>query len=970
MTRALIASLVLAAAVSADAASEYPPWYRWKTITTEHFSIHYPEREEETARRAAAICESVHERLVPLMNWEPAERTHLVLTDHVDVSNGSATPFPLNRMVVYLSAPGGDPVSALAYYDDWLELVITHEYAHILHLDQARRGNRLVRRIFGRNPASFPNIFTPLWITEGFATMIESDLTDAGRVKGTFVEMVIRTAAIEERLPSLGQAAGLTPFWPGGSSRYFYGSKFLAWIARRHGIEAVTRYFNDYSGNLVPFLVNRTAKRVFGETFNAMWDEWRREQQAIYAEELERIRAAGTVPVERLTRLGYQTKHPAISPDGTRIAYAHRGPYERPTIRIWDVATGRDVETHRVNTTMPLSWSPDGQTIAYADLEFDGSFAMLSDLYLWRVGDRRERRLTEGARLKDPAFTSDGRSLIAVQNESGLNRLVEVDIVTGAIRVLFEPDGETQFSEPNVSGGRIVLAEWKDGRIDVVTYTRDGQRIANLTSGLPRSVNAAPRFTADGETILFTSDFTGIANIYAVRADGGEFQRLTNVYGGAFFPTSLDGRTVWFSDYHSEGFDLARFEATRTFETAPRTLPPPSALASRIEADAPVTLTEPPRRYAALRSILPQWWSPVITSTASGDENEATLGVTTSGGDVLGFHQYTATVVAEIRDKGEEDIESDLEYALVYAYDRLYPTLTLAAIRYDDNPISFRTNTGLLRFRTENRRLFAQLSVPWRTIERQAYGWIGVVRDDVDGDAPAGIPPELLDQFGVFRGTLQGVRIGALFNSARVEGFSVSRENGVTARVDYENLSRSFGSDRSMHQLRTDLRGYLAIPYRRSPLGRHVLAARLAGGRTSGDFVLQRELRVGGTGMGELLGIETRNFPVRGYSTGTLRGDRAALASLEYRLPLWQIDRGPATWPLFFNRIVGDVFVDWGTAWRDGSRRSIGSIGAEAALDLFLGYAAPLRYRAGVAYLLREPGKGSLQPYVTLETSF
>jgi hypothetical protein len=40
----------------------------------------------------------------------------------------------------------------LVNYDDWLRLVITHEYAHILHLDTAAGLNLALRRVFGRVP--------------------------------------------------------------------------------------------------------------------------------------------------------------------------------------------------------------------------------------------------------------------------------------------------------------------------------------------------------------------------------------------------------------------------------------------------------------------------------------------------------------------------------------------------------------------------------------------------------------------------------------------------------------------------------------------------------------------------------------------------------------------------------------------------------------------------------------------------
>ncbi len=310
--------------------------------------------------------------------------------------------------------------------------------------------------------------------------------------------------------------------------------------------------------------------------------------------------------------------------------------------------------------------------------------------------------------------------------------------------------------------------------------------------------------------------------------------------------------------------------------------------------------------------------------------------------------------------------------SLVYSYDRLYPTLTGAAVRYEDDVIAFRTSpTDVVTYTETTLRLLAQVSAPLRRYDWQAFGYVAGIRDHITGDAPPGVSDFDLERVGAFRGTLQGLRLGAAFNNARTHGFSISPENGITARFDYENLSQNLGSDLSSQSMRADVRGFLAIPFSRSPLGRHVLAARVAGGRTTGDFILQRELRVGGEGSGEFLTFSTRHFPVRGYDSSTLRGTRAAIGSLEYRVPLWQINRGPATWPFFFNRLVGDVFVDAGRAWTRGTDgRTIASTGLEIALDMYLGYTTPLRFRAGAAYRLRDPDKGEVQPYLALESSF
>ena len=931
--RRLLIFLAFLAPVTVRAASEYPPGFNWRTITTDHFLVHFHQGEEDLARRAAAIAEDAHRRLVPMLGWEPQERTHLILTDHVDVSNGSATPFPNNRIEIYVSAPGADPSSPIEYYDSWLNLVITHEYAHILHLDQARGFAGGIRKVFGRHLfLGFPNLFSPLWLTEGLATLVESEATDAGRLKGTYVDMILRTAAVEDRFATEGQASGLSPQWPSGSARYFYGSKFLEWLGRKHGSGKIREYINEYSSNILPFRLNATAKDVYGAGMKQLWNEWSAEQQQIYRN--EKAALGSLTSPQSITDLGYETKYPLLSPDGSRLAYTHEGPYERPTIRVREMADGREAAIHEVNSSSSLSWHPDGTGIAYSQLEFVGSLSVLSDVYLWEIG-RGARRITTGARVKDPAFTPDGGTLVAVENRAGLNRIVEIDVATGAIRPLITPRGFIQFSEPVVShdGQRLAVAQWDQGRVDIVTYDRSGRQLATLTESFQRATNASPRFSADGSTVYFTSDLTGIPNIFSVAAAGGELRRLTNLYGGAFFPTTRDGRRFYYSDYSSRGFDIAMFDASADYPVTARVLRP-------AVDRAPEQSTHESTPYSAWSSLRPRWWFPVIaTEVGANDKTELTVGATTSGADVLGFHSYAAT--ATVTTGGAE---SDSHYSLFYAYDRLYPTISLGALRFDDG-----TET--------TQRFIGQVLVPFRRVQWRSSAWAGMVRDDISDSSTAS---------GLFRGTLQGLRAGAIFSNAREYPYSVSPENGFSARADYENLSEALGSDASLQQLRGDVRGYLTIPWSRAPLGRHVLAVRVAGARNHGDFVRQRELLVGGNEDIGFPDLDIRRLPVRGYANGTLRGQRAAIASLEYRFPIWEIERGPSTLPLFFNRIIGDVFADAGRS----ADRTIASAGAEVGIDLHFGHILPLRYRIGLAYPLREPGKGEVKGYAAFATSF
>src|SRR5438046_10523605 len=113
--------------------------------------------------------------------------------------------------------------------------------------------------------------------------------------------MVLRTAAIENRWLTQAQAGGLSPTWPGGSARYFYGSKFLGWVAQTQGMNQLAEYFHDYAGNFIPYRVNASAKNVFGKSINELWRTWSDEQQRIHRDEHERLAGAGFTTRGRLT---------------------------------------------------------------------------------------------------------------------------------------------------------------------------------------------------------------------------------------------------------------------------------------------------------------------------------------------------------------------------------------------------------------------------------------------------------------------------------------------------------------------------------------------------------------------------------------------------------------------------------------------------------------------------------------------
>ena len=105
----------------------------WCTLSTPHFRVHYTASAETWAREAAARLESIRERVVAEVGYDPPEVVDVLVSDPVADANGQALPIlGWPRMILWTNPPG--PESELGHYGDWTELLITHEETHLVHL--------------------------------------------------------------------------------------------------------------------------------------------------------------------------------------------------------------------------------------------------------------------------------------------------------------------------------------------------------------------------------------------------------------------------------------------------------------------------------------------------------------------------------------------------------------------------------------------------------------------------------------------------------------------------------------------------------------------------------------------------------------------------------------------------------------------------------------------------------------------
>jgi outer membrane protein assembly factor BamA len=207
-------------------------------------------------------------------------------------------------------------------------------------------------------------------------------------------------------------------------------------------------------------------------------------------------------------------------------------------------------------------------------------------------------------------------------------------------------------------------------------------------------------------------------------------------------------------------------------------------------------------------------------------------------------------------------------------------------------------------------------------------------------------------------GVFASGRVSYQYNNSRRYDFSISPEHGRTIEIGYERMDKSLGSDFELNKYTADWHEYVNFPWKH-----HVLLVRGFAGSSTGDVIPQRAFQLGGDMPGDItLNVDDQTVHLRGYPVNAFRGQKAALATLEYRFPLQNLETGSGTTPFFFRRVHGAVFAEAGNAW-DRTFESSDlkrSVGAEVRFDMYLFYYLPITLRLGGAFGLDEEGISQL----------
>ncbi len=954
---------VASALASPEARAANDPSLAWHTLETAHFRITYYSGEAEVAQHVADLAEGIHARLAPILGWTSGERTELILGDQTDGANGSATALPYNAIRLNVTAP--DDLSPLGDVDDWYLELLTHEYTHILHTDLIRGVPALVNALIGKTLA--PNQVQPRWLLEGLAVYEETSKTSGGRLRSSLWNMYMRADVLEDNVATLDQFSNSVRRWPQGNLWYLYGSFFLRWIAETYGEVAIKKMIDDYGRQIVPYAINRSIRRATGRTFEELFPAWIETLNRIYSTQASTVRARGIREGKRLTRGGQNAQHPRWIPKNAwpehagSLIYARddghstAGLYALPVVRdARGVVTGAREQNRellvRLSGDGSPSFEPDGSLVFNSTDVYNNLFAF-NDLFELKTGKKSpsgmegtRTRWTHGFRASDPDVSPDGRRVVFTTNHRGTTYLQIGDVHSDGIENVyalvksgsfeqaftprFSPDGRhVAYSAWTYGGYRdIRLVDVKDGSFVSITHDR--------------AVDGGPSFTADGKWLLFHSDRTGIMNVFAWELKTGRLRQVTNVINGAFQPeVSPDGKTIAYLGYTSQGFDIFAlpFDEESWLDALPYIDDRPSP-----PADAP-RMAHTILPYNPLHTLLPRRYSVQITPGNFG--NAAILSAV--GGDIAGHHSLSASITTEFE-------KPELQGSLSYTYGRLPVDISANVYR----SIAPRGGYSLGRYKPSyvQETVGAETGVTYamnRAFDSQSFS-LTYSAARTGGELPS--PVDKIDPYETpvipTRGIVGFLHLGWSYSNAERFLWSVGPERGFSVSANLELTDPALASDFTGYSTSANFVSYYRMPW----LEHHALALHAGGGTSGGNYPGRGAFYVGG--YVDLPVVDTvRNTLIqggvvlRGYPVVAESGRSYALFNAEYRFPIANFDRGPSTLPFFFNRISGNAFVDYGSAFDDAAVAKFKTgTGGELWFDATLGYIIGFTFRLGYAH--------------------
>lgn len=533
------------------------------------------------------------------------------------------------------------------------------------------------------------------------------------------------------------------------------------------------------------------------------------------------------------------------------------------------------------------------------------------------------RPIPNTLRGTEPSVSPDGKKVAYLEYTDGTLNLVTINLDgTDKKHLTTFNDGTwMQRADWSPDGKQIVLSMFRNFQQDLYILDADGGGEMRPIM-FDRWEDQDPFWAADGK-IYFSSDPTGIFNIYAYDPTTKKIEQVTNVIGGAEAPSLTPQGNLLYSAYTGHGWktyglpksDFFHKDATASFDLDYSVEAVKEDLAFREDLSAYV-----PVKYKG--ELMAPTGAPIMRVTNDGMDNLALQ---------VGGYVFMQDFVENHGAFLQALIGEDMLVMGQYFYQGWYPTVYLTAYHYsvkynygflldDDNNVATTKDQSTLEGKNQQYANVGMLSVdyPWndrfRTTAFARYMEFGFRTTTEANFTPY--------QYGVEAGLMANfTNIGYFTNSANPTGgrnidltYTYGYSDVVYApqgghSVDDGELLDNYGFNK------VELRWTEQIPTPWLTSRRHTIQLDFQGGFIDRNVDRNDEFRGGGQHPYYWGSDSLRpNTLFAGYPSNSLSGETMAIVNLAYRFPIRR-ELNKRVGPFYFYDITGQVMGSAGNFW-------------------------------------------------------
>ncbi|HKI77783.1 MAG TPA: DPP IV N-terminal domain-containing protein [Ignavibacteriaceae bacterium] len=555
--------------------------FTWYYIQTDHFDIYFSQRGANLAEFTSKAAEEALTSLEKSFEYKINNRIIIIIYNSTnDFQETNTTDQYLSEGIEGFTEPFKNRVviQFMGSFKDFRHL-IHHELSHAV-INDMFFGGSLQNVIKNRITTNLPG-----WFNEGMAEYqsVEWDVNE---------DMFLRDAAISEYLPDIDQLNGYFNY-RGGQSVFYY-------IAQVYGKEKIGELINKIKGT---GSVEAGLKASIGLDIEELSKRWKRFMKKMFWPDIA-IRKYPDDFAKRLTDPekgdGFYNTSPVLSPQGDKIAFISNRDYYFD-VYIMNAIDGKIIKKlvqgnttadfEQLNVVTPgLTWSPDGKKIALS-AKSDG----YDVLYVIDVeSEDKETLPIQLDGIKSLSWSPDGRYIAFVGHDAKQSDIYIYDLTGKKLINLTDdvftdsdpswtPDGNEIFFASDRKDNLDVTAlpdsfkvyNFDYSQTDIYTINVNSEKVNRITD-LPNSNEAFPIVSPDSKEILFTSDMSGITNIYRKKISLSSTDTVKSIINLPAEPTtnsldgisqlsiSKDGKKLVFISLYNASFNM--FLLTNPFE--------------------------------------------------------------------------------------------------------------------------------------------------------------------------------------------------------------------------------------------------------------------------------------------------------------------------------------------------------------------------------------------------------------------